>query len=108
TVQMPPLSSSGLSYVILGNWTQTSSGVLASTTQFLFGYETPPAAMPTSGTASFSGSANGSVFGPGTPNFAATTVNGKAAFSADSTDPRRMLSPASGHSAMERIRFSAA
>ena len=52
----------GLSYVVMGGWTQTPSpgatsvtSPLQNTTAFVFGYETPPSAVPTSGTAQFSG-----------------------------------------------------
>jgi hypothetical protein len=73
----------GLSYVVLGNWAQTSSG-LTSYTRFLFGYETPPAAMPTSGQATFSGYADAHIFKPDSGGgIQATWATGNAAFSAD-------------------------
>lgn len=81
TIQMPPLSTSGLSYVALGSWAPPSaSGGVSSFTEFAFGYETPPTSLPTTGTASFSGTARGTVFTPGTA-FVGTAVNGVAALS---------------------------
>ena len=53
----------GLSYVALGGWMAVPNG--GSFTEFLFGYETPPAAMPTAGQAAFSGYADANIFGPG-------------------------------------------
>jgi hypothetical protein len=54
----------GLSYVALGGWSQPAGGPL-SFTEFLFGYETPVASMPTTGQAAFSGYADANIFGPG-------------------------------------------
>jgi hypothetical protein len=52
----------GLTYAEMGAWSQganqpSNSGTLQNATVFVFGYETPQAAMPTSGTAVFSGEA---------------------------------------------------
>jgi hypothetical protein len=52
----------GLTYAQMGAWSQranqpSNSGTLQNATAFVFGYETPQAAMPTSGTAVFSGEA---------------------------------------------------
>lgn len=83
TMQITPqsLATSTISYVDFGDWQQqTTSGVLTNFTEWVFGYETPPTSMPTTGTASFSGAAQGTVFTPGTP-FVGTIVNGMAAFS---------------------------
>lgn len=80
TTQVPQATANLLSYVSLGDWQQGTSGVLNSFTEFVFGYETPPASIPTTGTATFSGAAQGTVFTPGTP-FVGTAVNGAAALS---------------------------
>ncbi len=49
----------GLSYAVMGGWLQgpaaSPTTVLQSATVFVFGYETPQSAMPSSGTAVFSG-----------------------------------------------------
>jgi hypothetical protein len=50
----------GLSYAVMGTWWQranqpSNSGTFQNATVFVFGYETPQTAMPTSGTAVFSG-----------------------------------------------------
>lgn len=46
---------SGLSYVTLGLWQAAVAGNLTSITALAFGYETPANAMPTTGTANYSG-----------------------------------------------------
>lgn len=76
----PELPTNVLSYVALGAWQQSTSGALTSYTEYVFGYETPPTSMPTTGTASFTGTAQGTVFTPGT-SFVGTGVNGVAALS---------------------------
>jgi hypothetical protein len=51
-------SLNGLSYAVMGSWTQgpsANSPNAFSDSQFVFGYETPQAAMPTSRTAMFMG-----------------------------------------------------
>ena len=57
----------GLSYVALGAWTDPAGGA-PTFTEFLFGYETPAASMPTSGQGEFFGHADANIFGPGPGN----------------------------------------
>jgi hypothetical protein len=52
----------GLTYVVLGEWAHWSGTRTTSYTESVFGYETPISAVPTSGTAQFSGWASGAVF----------------------------------------------
>jgi hypothetical protein len=80
----------GLNYVALGNWQQNSNqpsntGNPQNYTLFAFGYETPATAMPTSGTATFSGTAQGSEFAPiGTQGqIVSVGLSGNAALSVD-------------------------
>lgn len=82
TVQVPAFATSnGLSYVALGTWQQPgASGALSSFTEVVFGYQTSPTSVPSTGSASFSGGVQGTVFTPGTP-FVGTAVNGAAALS---------------------------
>jgi hypothetical protein len=62
----------GLSYVVMGTWLQranqpSNTGTLQNVAPFVFGYETPQTAMPTSGTAAFSGQAgsvNATIYKP--------------------------------------------
>ena len=79
-----------LSYVALGTWgTGTSQrqpwlspAWQKELTQFVFGYETPSAAMPTAGTATFDGSAYAYVF-TSDATIGAAIVLGGASFSVD-------------------------
>ncbi|MEA2824266.1 MAG: hypothetical protein QOF03_748 [Alphaproteobacteria bacterium] len=52
----------GLNYVALGEWAHWTAGRTTAITESLFGYETPVNAIPTTGTAQFSGWASGVVF----------------------------------------------
>jgi len=70
----------GLSYVLLGEW---GTGSNESITKFVFGYETPASAMPTTGKAAFSGTASATVFKPVGGMIDATNVWGNAALSVD-------------------------
>ena len=58
------VAQGGLSYALLGEWGQREdhAGTLQSVTEFIFGYETPASAMPTSGQASYNGQVEGTVF----------------------------------------------
>jgi len=52
--------TAGLSYAVMGTWVQranqpSNTGTLQNVAPFVFGYETPQSAMPTTGTAVFSG-----------------------------------------------------
>jgi hypothetical protein len=70
----------GYSYVVLGEWGAPSSGTpLQSEAGFAFGYETPTGAMPTTGTASFSGQADAMVYKSVGANVLNAYVNGNAA-----------------------------
>jgi hypothetical protein len=78
----------GLSYVALGNWQQNSiqpsnTGNPQNYTLFAFGYETPASAMPTSGTATFSGTVQGSEFAPVGTQIVSVGLFGNAALSVD-------------------------
>lgn len=79
-----------LSYVALGIWGTGTSERRAwlapawqeDVTQFTFGYETPSAAMPMSGAATFTGSAYANVF-RSDATISAAIVLGRASFSVD-------------------------
>ena len=78
----------GYSYVVMGSWYNranqpANSGTLQSTSAFVFGYETPAANMPSSGTATFTGFAGGTVFKPVGTDIQNTYVSGSASFSAN-------------------------
>jgi hypothetical protein len=75
--------TSGLSYVAVGAWSDTADGIrpLQSSTAFLFGYETPSTAMPSAGTASYSGVANATVYKTVGSNILSTYVSGNAGVS---------------------------
>lgn len=70
----------GLSYVALGEWADWTSGRTNAFTETVFGYETPVSAIPTSGTAQFSGWASAVVFKSGSYS---AYVYGSSAFSVD-------------------------
>ena len=72
-----------LDYVAFGSW-QWGLAEPGDVGHFVFGYETPPASMPVSGTAVFSGVWEGELFTPkaGQP-VQARDVGGNAAFSVD-------------------------
>ena len=74
----------GYSYVVLGEWAQRSgagnnSGPIQSQVVYAFGYDTPAAAMPTKGTASFSGYADAMVFKSVGSTTLSTYLDGTAA-----------------------------
>jgi hypothetical protein len=71
----------GYSYVLLGNWALPTWGQNQSGAAFVFGYETPVAAMPSTGTATFSGGASATVLKPDGGTIKATDVWGGAMFS---------------------------
>lgn len=78
----------GYSYVAMGTWLHranqpANTGTLQSSSAFVFGYETPGANMPTSGTATFAGFAGGTVFKPSGTDIQNTFVSGSASFSAN-------------------------
>jgi hypothetical protein len=76
----------GLSYAVVGFWTQNQTAnslPLLSDSEFVFGFETPQAAMPTSGTAVFSGGAQGSVYKTVGTEIQTTGVGGDASISAN-------------------------
>ena len=74
-----------LSYVALGFWINSgqSSPPVENFTHFVFGYETPVASMPVSGTAAFTGNAQAQVFAPIGPTAQYNWVEGNASFSVD-------------------------
>jgi hypothetical protein len=80
--------TTNLNYVALGTWGTGTSERRAweapawqkDITQFAFGYETPAAALPASGTATFTGSAYANVFTPDT-TISAAIILGGASFS---------------------------
>lgn len=72
----------GYSYVVLGEWGYPSSGTpLQSEAAFVFGYETPVSAMPSSGTANYSGLADATVFKSVGSNTLSTYLDGNAVVS---------------------------
>ena len=79
----------GLSYVALGAWVQYwppgNTREVQSFTEFLFGYETPTASMPTSGQAAFSGYADANIFSSSAVNahILLNRASGDAALTAD-------------------------
>jgi hypothetical protein len=76
----------GLSYAVTGFWIQrqtVNSPPLLSDSEFVFGYETPQAAMPTSGTAVFSGGAQASVYKTVGTEIQTTGAGGNASISAN-------------------------
>ena len=78
----------GYSYVVMGLWAQNAnqpanSGALQSSTAFVFGYETPAAAMPSNGTGTFAGFAAASVYKPAGTDIQTSYVEGSASFSAN-------------------------
>jgi hypothetical protein len=74
----------GLSYVVLGNWSDSYSpvGLNGKAMAFAFGYETPATSMPTTGQAAFSGQVQGVVFNQGAA-ISQDRVGGIATFAAD-------------------------
>ncbi len=78
----------GYSYVVMGGWSQNANqpantGALQSATAFVFGYETPKAGMPSSGTAEFMGYAMGTVYKPTGTDIRSAFVDGTAFFEVD-------------------------
>jgi hypothetical protein len=73
-----------LDYVAFGSWQWGYAGPSQDIGHFVFGYETPPASMPVSGTAAFSGTWEGEVFTPtsGQP-LQLWDIGGNASFSVD-------------------------
>jgi hypothetical protein len=74
-----------LNYVSLGTWAEPQSnlGAYGSITAFAFGYETPKTSMPTTGTASYGGVAEGTVLKPVDGSIRAAFVRGAAGLSVD-------------------------
>ena len=72
----------GLQYFTLGEWDETG-GHPGTLTEFLFGLETPAAAIPAGGKASYSGSATGRVYVPVDGHILGNFINGNAALSVD-------------------------
>jgi hypothetical protein len=72
-----------LNYIALGNWTVRSSGPGGPFFFYLFGYETPISAVPTSGQASFSGRVSGDVFAPIDGHVMQAGLSGNANVTAD-------------------------
>ena len=70
----------GYSYVVAGAWRYSTPGP-QSASFYSFGYETPGAAMPTTGTGQFAGLASGYVFQTNSSTILGTEVDGKAALS---------------------------
>jgi len=70
----------GYSYVAAGLWAQrnTAPSSLQSASAYSFGYETPASAVPKTGTAQFSGTANGYVFANNGGTTIYTLIDGKA------------------------------
>jgi hypothetical protein len=77
----------GLSYVVMGEWAERAqtngTGPLQNFSSFVFGFETPSTAMPTSGTATLAGYAWGSVYIPSATNIQSQFVEGTAALNAN-------------------------
>jgi hypothetical protein len=78
----------GLNYAVVGGWIvnqgPNNSGSLLNDSEFVFGYETPQAAMPTSGTAVFSsGFVQGDVYKTVGTEIQVTGVGGNVSISAN-------------------------
>lgn len=73
----------GFSYVLLGEWALPTWGGNKSGAAFVFGYETPAAAMASTGTATFSGMATATVSKPVGGTVKAASVWGGATLSVD-------------------------
>lgn len=76
----------GLSYTEFGAWSQTDpTGVQSSTGYFSYGFETPPVAMPATGTATYvqTGGVNGTVFVRSGNGVVEATVSGDASLTAN-------------------------
>jgi len=73
----------GLSYVVMGEWGERAqsngTGPLQNISTFVFGFETPSTALPSSGTAAFSGSTWAFVYKPSATNIQSQFVEGTAA-----------------------------
>ena len=83
----------GYSYVVMGSWSQNANqpantGALQSATVFAFGYETPKAGMPASGTAGFSGYATGTVYKPVGSDIQSAFVDGTVSLDVDFSSGR--------------------
>ncbi len=80
------LKTSGLSYVSFGFWDKTGMdfGAISNAGTYMFGFETPLSAMPTTGTAHYSGTGavSGMAVVPGAP-LALPALSGNAAFDAN-------------------------
>jgi hypothetical protein len=74
----------GYSYVAVGGWEQRAgnNGPVQSSTALSFGYETPSSALPTTGTATFTGLASANVFKPVSGTIAEASIVGSANLSA--------------------------
>ena len=67
----------------MGEWGNpfiANSGQLKSVTEYVFGYETPSSSMPTTGSATFSGSAQASVFKTIGTDIQVTGLDGAGAY----------------------------
>ena len=78
----------GLSYVVMGGWAQrqpANSANVQNSDVFVFGYETPQSAMPTSGTAVFSavGGVEATIYKPVGTTIQAASADGNASISVD-------------------------
>jgi hypothetical protein len=76
----------GLSYVVMGEWGErgpAGTAPLQHFTSFVFGFETPSTAMPSSGTAAFSGYAWAFVYKPSATNIQSQFAEGTAALNAN-------------------------
>jgi hypothetical protein len=76
----------GYAYVVMGSWltrADQSNGrsPLLNSSMYVFGYETPASGIPNSGTASFSGFTEASIYKNSGPNIQGSYVDGRAAFS---------------------------
>lgn len=72
-----------LDWTRTGVWTLTGASGLANAAPFVTGYETPLSGIPTTGTATYNGSAQGVVYYPSGSSYATTRVEGTASFTAD-------------------------
>ena len=75
--------TSGLTYVVMGEWGNPfipKGGQLQSVTEYVFGYETPSSSMPTTGSATFSGTAQASVFKTIGTDIQVTGLDGAGAY----------------------------
>jgi hypothetical protein len=85
TLDLVPSGHANLDWTRVGYWGVDDewSGFGTNRAAFVFGYETPTAAVPSNGSATYSGQAEGSVFNPVNQGANEVHLSGNATFTAD-------------------------